>query len=158
MKRKKLVIQIGVIIIFCGIIIIFIRLPYLFFPKEYLSVRQAGTPGGNENMAFKNDYPFTQEGIRQSLTSVKDPEIDLNIIDLGLIRDIQIEENNKVSISIIFTSPLCPLTQFIIKQIEETVINNFDVKKVEVNVDETTLWNIDMMTEEGRKRLEEYFK
>lgn len=151
MKRKKLVIQICVIIIFCGIIIIFIRLPYLFLSKEY-------TPGGKENMAFKNDYPFTQEGIRQSLTSVKDPEIDLNIIDLGLVRDIQIEENNKVRISIIFTSPLCPLTQFIIKQIEETVTNNFDVKEVEVNVDETTLWNIDMMTDEGRKRLEEYFK
>ncbi len=143
MKRKKLLIQIGVIIIFCAILIILIRLPHLFL---------------KENKEVTKNYPFTQEGIKQALKTIKDPEIDLNIVDLGLIRNIQIEKNNKVKVSIIFTTPLCPLNKFIAKQIEGTVKANFDVTEVEVNVDNSISWNMDMMTEEGKKKLEEYLK
>jgi metal-sulfur cluster biosynthetic enzyme len=139
MKRKKLLIQIGVIIIFCAILIILISLPHLFLKV---------------NKVVTKSYPFTKEGIKQALKTIKDPELDINIVELGLVRDIQIGKNNKVKISNIFTTPLCPLNNFIAKQIEETVKANFDVP-VEVTVDKSISWNMDMMTEEGKKKLSE---
>jgi len=142
MRREKLILQICVIIIFCSLIIIFIKLPYIFL-KEKTEV--------NKN------YSFTQEGIRQALKIVKDPEIDINIIDLGLVRDIQINKNN-VKITVIFTSPYCPLIQYIIKQIEGIIKDNFEVEEVVVYTNETTLWTIDMMTKEGKKRLKAYLE
>ncbi|MBC8313689.1 MAG: metal-sulfur cluster assembly factor [Candidatus Cloacimonetes bacterium] len=111
-----------------------------------------------KNYTLSKEYPFTQNGIREALKTIKDPEIDINIVDLGLIQDIQIDENKNVKITLIFTSSLCPLTQVIKEDIEKTVRKNFKTKKVKVVSDDTKLWNVDMMTEDGKENFKDFFK
>ncbi len=143
MKRKKFLIQIGIILLFCIFLIFIIKLPHFFMIKNY---------------TLSKEYPFTQNGIREALKTIKDPEIDINIVDLGLIQDIQIDENKNVKITLIFTSSLCPLTQVIKEDIEKTVRKNFKTKKVKVVSDDTKLWNVDMMTEDGKENFKDFFK
>ena len=93
----------------------------------------------------------------QALATIKDPEIDFTIVELGLIRRVGIE-NDKVSITMIFTSPFCPLADLIVSRIEDKIVSVEGVREVEVVIDETVLWDWSMMTEEGKKKLQAYLK
>jgi len=87
------------------------------------------------------------------LKTIKDPELDINIVDLGLLKDIEILDNNRILITIIFTSSFCPLADYIIARIEQEVKKIQGVTTVEVKVDKDTIWNYDMMTEKGKKKI-----
>jgi metal-sulfur cluster biosynthetic enzyme len=71
--------------------------------------------------------------IRQALRKVKDPELDLNIIDLGLVYDVEIDEG-LVRITMTLTSPGCPAGPMITNDIYKVVRALEDVKDVDIDI------------------------
>jgi metal-sulfur cluster biosynthetic enzyme len=64
--------------------------------------------------------PVTEELVRKRLRSVKDPELNLNIIDLGLVYDIQVQDG-EVDVKMTLTSPGCPAGPEIMTEAEQTI-------------------------------------
>jgi metal-sulfur cluster biosynthetic enzyme len=85
-----------------------------------------------------------EEEIRETLRNVIDPEIGLNVVELGLIRNIEID-GDVSSISMILTTPFCPYGPAMIEQVRQAVV---DVVGGTVIVDiGTELWDPSMMEE-----------
>lgn len=95
----------------------------------------------------------TAEEIRQALKNVSDPEIGVNIVDLGLVYNIEDKDGN-VKITATLTYPGCPLGPQIMEEIKRAVGGLQGVKRVEVEITFDPPWTRDMMTEEGREELE----
>src|SRR5512133_3848773 len=83
------------------------------------------------------------------LKSVYDPEIPVNIYDLGLIYDIETDDNNKVLITMTLTAPNCPVADILPNEIKEKVAALPDVSAVEINLVFDPPWNQSMMSEEA---------
>lgn len=95
--------------------------------------------------------------IIDALRTVYDPEIPVNVYDLGLIYDIDIRDG-KVKIRLGLTAPGCPIAGQIALMVEEAIRQNVpEVKDVEVELDLETPWNPRRVTPEGRKLLQELF-
>ncbi|MDX1614324.1 MAG: metal-sulfur cluster assembly factor [Candidatus Promineifilaceae bacterium] len=85
-----------------------------------------------------------EEEILDSLRSVIDPEIGLNVVELGLIRDLEVEEDN-TKVTMILTTPFCPYGPAMIEQVRQTV-NNVTNGDTEVELG-SELWDPSMMEE-----------
>jgi len=81
----------------------------------------------------------TKEVVLEALREVYDPELGINVVDLGLIKDVKIE-NAYVNIDMILTIPGCPLRDYLLSQVKETVENLEGVESVTVNLLED-VWN-----------------
>ncbi|WP_342319772.1 metal-sulfur cluster assembly factor [Corynebacterium mayonis] len=90
------------------------------------------------------------------LYDVIDPELGINVVDLGLVYDTWIEQPQgatKAVINMTLTSPACPLTDVLEEQIEQAVTSNTEVDEVELNWVWMPPWGPHMITEEGREQL-----
>ena len=76
---------------------------------------------------------LTADAVREALRGVKDPELNLNIIDLGLVYDVEVDEGN-VSIRMTLTSPGCPAGPMIMNDIHKTVRPMEGVKDVDIEI------------------------
>jgi FeS assembly SUF system protein len=83
------------------------------------------------------------------LKSVYDPEIPVNIYDLGLIYDIETDDTNKVLITMTLTAPNCPVADSLPIEIKEKVGALPGVSEVEINLVFDPPWNQSMMSEEA---------
>ena len=90
------------------------------------------------------------KSIRDGLRDVIDFEIGLDVVALGMIREIDITEDN-VQITMILTSPMCPMASFMMNQVRERAAELVD-KPVEV-VMGREMWRPDMMEQEARDAL-----
>jgi len=98
-----------------------------------------------------------REEVVKSLREVYDPEIPVNIYDLGLIRDIKIDDK-RVHVTMLFTSgQMCPVADMMAVQVKYAVMRALPGYEVEVHVDLKTQWSPDMATPEGRRALEELY-
>jgi metal-sulfur cluster biosynthetic enzyme len=88
--------------------------------------------------------------IRKGLRDVIDFEIGLDVVSLGMIRDVDIEGDN-VTITMILTSPMCPMASFMMNQVKERASELTD-KPVEVVMGKE-MWKPDMMEQEARDAL-----
>ncbi len=88
--------------------------------------------------------------IRTALRDVIDFEIGLDVVSLGLIHDIEVQ-NDVVKITIIFTSPMCPMVSFIMKQVQDRASEVTD-KTVQMEMGKE-MWKPEMMEEEAREAL-----
>ncbi len=88
--------------------------------------------------------------IRKGLRDVIDFELGLDVVSLGLIRGIEVEDD-RVVITMILTSPMCPMASFMMNQVQERASELTD-KPVEVKLGQE-LWKVDMMEEEAREVL-----
>lgn len=93
------------------------------------------------------DESFVLNALRQ----VMDPELDCNIVDLGLIYDIKNEEG-KVRVIMTLTTPGCPMHESIRWGVQNTLLNLDGIDEVEVDVVWNPPWNPAMMTAAGRER------
>jgi len=93
-----------------------------------------------------------KENVLNALREVYDPEIPVNVVDLGLIYDITIDGEN-VHLKMTLTAPGCPLSAMIANDAKEKVIQNTEAKHVEVEFVWEPKWTPDMMTEEAKKNL-----
>jgi metal-sulfur cluster biosynthetic enzyme len=94
-----------------------------------------------------------EEEIWKTLENVMDPEIDLNVVELGLIYDVSIAESGVVDVVMTLTTKGCPLSQTLTKDIEKAVTNLPDVTAVKVDVVWDPPWNPRMMSLEAQKKM-----
>ncbi|MCA9102082.1 MAG: metal-sulfur cluster assembly factor [Planctomycetales bacterium] len=111
--------------------------------------------------------PIAEDTIRESLKAVIDPELFVNIVDLGLIYAINVtptetdgdspddaaEDKANVSIDMTMTSPACPAGPQLIAQSKDVVSRLDGVGDVEIKLVMTPPWTPDRMTEEARDQL-----
>lgn len=85
----------------------------------------------------------------QELNKVIDPEINLGVVDLGLIYDVQIK-NGKATITMSLTTPACPYGPTLLKQIEDRMRLYHDVKSVKINIVWDPVWNQEFIDQDIR--------
>ncbi len=102
---------------------------------------------------MNNEFLELEEKIVVMLKTVYDPEIPVNIFDLGLIYNVEIKEGNEVVITMTLTAPNCPAADFIVEDVKMKVESIDSVKKVDVNIVFEPEWNKEMMTEEAKLEL-----
>ena len=94
-----------------------------------------------------------RDQVWEILHGVYDPEIPLNIADLGLIYDLQVSEAGEVSILMTLTSPGCPIGDMLADEIRDRVMSIPGVKDVHVEFTFDPLWTPERISEEGRQML-----
>jgi metal-sulfur cluster biosynthetic enzyme len=90
--------------------------------------------------------------IRDALREVKDPELGLSIIDLGLVYDIKFE-NKTAAIIMTLTSPGCPVGPMIVDDIHFALERFPEIDKVNIDIVWSPPWNPSMMTEEAKDQM-----
>jgi len=94
-----------------------------------------------------------EERIVDVLKTVYDPEIPVNIYDLGLIYKVDLNDDGEVDIDMTFTAPSCPAADFILEDVRQKVDTIEGVKNANVNLVFEPTWDKSMMTEEARMEL-----
>lgn len=94
-----------------------------------------------------------EERIVDVLKTVYDPEIPVNIYDLGLIYKIDVKDDATVDFDMTFTAPSCPAADFILEDVRQKVDALDGVKSCNVNLVFEPEWDKSMMTEEARVEL-----
>ncbi len=102
---------------------------------------------------MNNEFLQTEETIVAMLKTVYDPEIPVNIYDLGLVYKVDVDEEKNVTIDMTLTAPNCPAADFIVEDVRMKVESISDVKSVDVNLVFEPEWDKDMMTEEAKLEL-----
>ena len=92
-----------------------------------------------------------QEKVVELLRTVYDPEIPVNIYDLGLIE--QVDEGKTLQVDMTLTAPNCPAADFIVEDVHSKLAAIPGLDKVEVNLVFEPEWDKDMMSEEARLEL-----
>ena len=94
-----------------------------------------------------------EEKIIETLKTVYDPEIPVNIYELGLIYSIEILEGNDVKVTMTLTAPNCPMADMILEEVNEKVNAVEGVEDATVILTFEPEWNKDMMSEEAKLEL-----
>ena len=93
------------------------------------------------------------EKIVKELKSIFDPEIPVDIYELGLIYDVFVDEDNEVKILMTVTTPNCPVAETIPQEVEEKIKSIDEVKTAEVEITFDPPWTKDLMSEEAKLEL-----
>src|SRR5574344_548957 len=94
-----------------------------------------------------------EEHIVDVLKTVYDPEIPVNIWDLGMIYKIDVNEDGNVDVDMTFTAPNCPAADFILEDVRTKVESVDSGKSANINLVFEPAWDQSMMTEEARVEL-----
>jgi metal-sulfur cluster biosynthetic enzyme len=95
----------------------------------------------------------TKEAVLEKLKEVYDPEIPVNVVDLGLIYGVDVKENNEVHVKMTLTAPGCGMGPYIAQQAEWAISEIEDLEDVTVEVVFEPPWSPDMLTEDGKALL-----
>jgi len=95
----------------------------------------------------------TEVKIVEILKTVYDPEIPVNIYDMGLIYRIDVNEDASVNVDMTLTAPSCPAADFIMEDVQQKVESVEGVKSVNINLVFEPQWDKDMMSEEAKLEL-----
>ncbi len=87
------------------------------------------------------------------LRSIYDPEIPVDIYELGLIYDVHVSDNVDIKILMTLTSPNCPVAESLPEEVKEKVKSIDEVKEVEVEITFEPPWTKDLMSEEAKLEL-----
>ena len=99
-----------------------------------------------------NQLTLDESTIRETLRQVIDPELGCNIVDLGLIYNIQID-GPKVSVTMTLTSPTCPVQESIALGAQAAILNLDAVEEAEINLVWHPPWNPRLLNESARRQL-----
>lgn len=94
-----------------------------------------------------------EANIVMALRQVYDPEIPVNVYDLGLIYEINVDEGHQVDIKMTLTAPNCPIADVVVESVAEAVRDVPGVVDVSIELVFEPEWNKDMMSEEARIEL-----
>jgi len=96
---------------------------------------------------------MTETDVRDALREVIDPELGINIVDLGLVYGIDVASES-VRITMTMTTPACPLREYIQDLVESTVTSRLsDARRVTVDIVSEPQWTEDMMSDAARQQL-----
>ena len=109
----------------------------------------AGAPGApsspNAEAPLTYADELTEDQVRLALRKVKDPELNLNIIDIGLVYDVLVNEDGDVQVRMTLTSPGCPAGTEIIDDVKRVIGDLEGVKSVEVELVWDPYWTPEKM-------------
>jgi len=94
-----------------------------------------------------------EEQIVEMLKTVYDPEIPVNIWDLGMIYKIDVQEDGNVNVDMTFTAPNCPAADFILEDVRTKIESVEGVNTANINLVFEPAWDQSMMSEEARVEL-----
>ena len=94
-----------------------------------------------------------KEKIIGEIKKIYDPEIPVNIYDLGLIYDVKVDENNNVDVKMTLTTPNCPVAESLPKEVKDSVKEIKDVKDVDLELVWDPPWDKSMMSEAAKLEL-----
>lgn len=90
----------------------------------------------------------------EALRNVIDPELGINIIDMGLVYSVEVdEERKKIDLDMTLSSPACPMGASIVSAVENCLTHNFDRFTTSVNLVWEPAWSYERITEEGKQLL-----
>ena len=89
----------------------------------------------------------------EEIKKIYDPEIPVNIYELGLIYKLEVDEKNKVEVDMTLTSPNCPVAESLPKQVKENIMKIDGVSDVSLNLVWDPPWNKDKMSEAAKLEL-----
>ena len=95
----------------------------------------------------------SDEAIVEALRTVHDPEIPVNIYELGLIYKIEISDEKKINIEMTLTSPNCPVAESLPKMVKDNVLKIEEVSDVDLKLVWSPPWTKDMMSEAAKLEL-----
>jgi len=99
------------------------------------------------------DKKILENTVIEVIKTVYDPEIPVDVYELGLIYDIKIDDDFNVEILMTLTSPSCPVAESLPEEVREKVTGISDVKKANVTMTFEPTWEKDMMSEEAQLEL-----
>jgi FeS assembly SUF system protein len=94
-----------------------------------------------------------KEKVISEIKKIYDPEIPVNIYELGLIYNINIDEKNKVNIDMTLTSPNCPVAESLPNSVKDNVLKVDGVSEVDLNLVWDPPWDKDKMSEAAKLEL-----
>lgn len=98
---------------------------------------------------------YTKEEIFKAVSTVIDPEVGFNLVELGLIYDAECDENGFVIVTMTLSTKACPLHQMIIQWVEEAVMRELpEAQNAQAVVVWEPVWNITMASDEVKEKLE----
>ena len=109
--------------------------------------------GGRDHSTVIHSLKLIEQKIVQALRSIYDPEIPVNIYDLGLIYEIIVDASAAVGIRMTLTAPACPAAQFLPEQVRAAAAAVPGVSDVKVDVVWEPPWDRDRMSEAAKLRL-----
>lgn len=96
----------------------------------------------------------TKEQVTEALKQVYDPELMINVVDLGLVYNVDLDETaKKISVDMTLTSPACPVGPQIVQQAKMALERLEGVESADVNIVMSPPWSPDKMSEEARDQL-----
>lgn len=91
--------------------------------------------------------------IVEVLKTIYDPEIPVNIYDLGLIYNLEVDDNHVANILMTFTAPNCPMTDQLVGEINNKVTSTKGVKKCDIKITFNPPWDKNMLSDEAKLEL-----
>ena len=102
---------------------------------------------------MENEFLKTEEEIVKMLRTVFDPEIPVNIYDMGLVYGIEVTDEHKVFITMTLTAPNCPVADSLPIEVRGNILMIEGVKDAQVDITFDPPWTMDMMSEEAKLEL-----
>lgn len=102
---------------------------------------------------MENNILHIETEIVSQLKQIYDPEIPVNIYDLGLIYDIEIDEEDRVMITMTLTAPNCPVADSLLLEVKQKVETVEGVRGAEVNLVFDPPWDPSMLSDEAKLEL-----
>ena len=94
-----------------------------------------------------------KDQIIAEIKKIYDPEIPVNIYELGLIYDIKVENKNTAKVKMTLTSPNCPVAESLPKEVKDSIMEIKEVKKVDLDLVWDPPWDKSMMSESAKLEL-----
>ncbi len=96
---------------------------------------------------------YTKEELFLAISTVIDPEVGFNLVEMGLIYDATSDDEGNVKVTMTLSTKACPLHQMIVQWVKESVEKMADIKEVDVEVVWEPVWNISMADDNVKKAL-----
>lgn len=114
--------------------------------KDYIAYAGQEKPSGEKTAA--------KEDIIEALKTVSDPEIMINVYDMGLIYNIDLRENGDIYIEMTLTAPTCPVAGILPQQVADAAAMVEGTGRVEVRVVWEPAWSLDMISDDVRMMMD----
>ena len=95
----------------------------------------------------------TKEKIIEEIKKIYDPEIPVNIYELGLIYDIKVENKNTAKVKMTLTSPNCPVAESLPQEVKDSIMQVEEIENVDLDLVWEPPWDKDMMSEAAKLEL-----
>jgi metal-sulfur cluster biosynthetic enzyme len=146
-SRRRTFHRIILILVICGVGVL------ISWAPRWISSRAGSVDGSgySHTTDLEGDRALAEK-VRGAVSEVVDPEVGISVTSLGLVRRIEVTSAGRTRITMILTSPFCPLAGYLKRQILQAASEVEGVGPVEVIVDRNTRWSPDMMDEQATPR------